>query len=398
MNILLTSLRFYPATELGGSAKVIYSVALELVKRGHKVSVYCSNFVGNREKISQRTSVKEIKGITTVYASSFMLGPIGISTSPALVPILKREIKDFDIVHINGYRNFIALVAGYIARLNGKPYIVQAHGTLPPMLKKIKFKQLFDIFGGTKMLRNASALIATSEREANQYKRFGVDPNKIFVIYNGLDIKEFVHLPARGHLRDMLGIKDEQLVLFLGRINKKKGLEYLLPAFAKLRRKIDAWLWIVGPDDGYRDATERLIAQYRVGDRVRFLGLMRGEQKLSAFVDADVLVCPSYDENFGLVPMEALLCGTPVIVSEEVGCKELIKRYDVGEIVPYGDVEAILNKLEHIFANPDAARAKVLRGKEYILQNLGWSKVVDQIESVYDQVDNEQTTHINRRS
>lgn len=388
MNILLTSLRFYPATELGGSAKVVYSVAQELVKRGHRVSVYCSNFVSKKERISHRTVVKDINGITTVYASSFMLGPTGISVSPALVSILWREIEGFDLLHINGYRNFIAVVAGHLARLRKKPYIVQAHGTLPPMLEKIKFKQLFDVLGGATLLQHAAALIATSEREARQYQRFGVDPRRVSVVYNGLDLEEFAYLPLRGQLRARLDIRHEPVVLFLGRIDKKKGLEYLVPAFAELREKADAWLWIVGPDDGYRAAIERVIDQCGVRDRVHFLGVMRGEEKLSAFVDADVLVYPSYDENFGLVPMEALLCETPVIVSEEVGCHELVKHLNAGEIVPYGDVEAIRFKLEDVLANPHAARAKALRGRQYIMQQLAWPKVVNQIETLYDQVAN----------
>src|SRR5207237_6015303 len=123
------------------------------------------------------------------------------------------------------------------------------------------------------------------------------------------------------------------IVIFLGRIHSGKGLELLIPAMAMLKRR-DAMLVIAGPDGNFRAQADALIAQHRLAERVIFTGLVTGADRLAALADADLLALPSYHENFGLVVIEALACGTPVVVSDQVGLRPEITAQQVGALVP----------------------------------------------------------------
>ena len=106
--------------------------------------------------------------------------------------------------------------------------------------------------------------------------------------------------------------------------------------------------------------------------------------ELQAYVDADVVVYPSVYEIFGLVPFEAILCGTPVIVTDDCGCGQLIAKLKCGFVVREGRAAELNEKIEHLFNNPTEGKEMTTRGKKYIEDNLAWSKIVLEVESTYE--------------
>ena len=143
--------------------------------------------------------------------------------------------------------------------------------------------------------------------------RAGIPRERITQIPNGLMLEEFETLPEKGAFKKKWGI-DSPIVSYLGRISPRKGVEHLTAAFAGDALK-DAQLVIAGNDMGAL-ATARSSAD----ERVLFTGLLEGSERLSLLVDSDVLVYPSSDEIFGLVPFEGLMCGAPVVVGGDCGC------------------------------------------------------------------------------
>jgi len=143
---------------------------------------------------------------------------------------------------------------------------------------------------------------------------------------NGIDLAEFENLPTRGNFRRKYGLSNEEkIVLFLGRINQVKGLDLLVKAFASISREMaDTKLIIAGPDDGYLSTLEQLIEKLNIKAQTLFTGPLFGKAKLEAYVDADVFVNPRADEIFGLVFLESLACGTPVICSQGCGIANII--------------------------------------------------------------------------
>ena len=114
--------------------------------------------------------------------------------------------------------------------------------------------------------------------------------------------------------------------------------------------------------------------------RLRYIG---GDEKLSAYVDADVLVYPSIYEVFGLVPFEAIMCGTPVVVTDNCGCSQWVKNSGAGYLVKYGDVLGLKERLARCLMDDAEAKRTVQQGKEYIRSNLQWAQVARKIENIY---------------
>jgi glycosyltransferase involved in cell wall biosynthesis len=111
---------------------------------------------------------------------------------------------------------------------------------------------------------------------------------------------------------------------------------------------------------------------------------MNGGDKLRAFRDATVLVLPSAYEIFGLVPFEAMLCGTPTIVTEECGCSEIVKASRFGQVIKYGDINGLKDVMAYTIENIEECRASAKRGGQYVMENLTWEKSVQRFEEAYD--------------
>jgi glycosyltransferase involved in cell wall biosynthesis len=284
---------------------------------------------------------------------------------------------------LNEYRTLQNLLAHHYAQKYDVPYVVQARGSLVNVIAKQRLKSLFDVLGGYTLLQDASRLIAVAPLEVEQYKSQGVSEEKIDIVPNGIDLAEFKNLPPRGIFRQKYGLKENnQVILFLGRVHKIKGIDLLISAFASLVEDFsDAKLVIAGPDDGYLPALEKLTAELGLEQRVIFTGLLYGDQKLAAYVDADVYALTSSNEVFGVSVLEALACGTPVVVTDCCGIADIIKD-KVGLVVPYETAplkEALCQMLED-----DKKRQQYGRdGKALVREKYGWEQIAEQMESVY---------------
>ncbi|MDD3906992.1 MAG: glycosyltransferase family 4 protein [Bacteroidales bacterium] len=136
----------------------------------------------------------------------------------------------------------------------------------------------------------------------------------------------------------------------MGRLNQRKGIDILIRAFYQLTFKMpNVQLRIAGSDDGYKKTLVNLCHNLQIEDKVEFLDFVKDD--ISEYKYSDVLVYPSMAEIFGLVPFEAILSGTPVIVTDDCGCGEIIQEIDAGCLVHYGDVMGLANQIEYIMTH-----------------------------------------------
>jgi glycosyltransferase involved in cell wall biosynthesis len=178
-----------------------------------------------------------------------------------------------------------------------------------------------------------------------------------------MHLEDFAELPPRGSFRARHGLGDGPLVAYLGQITPRKGVDHPVAAFAD--GALDpATLVIAGPARGMAAPAG-----------VRHLDTLEGPERLGLLVDADVLVYPSTAEVFGLVPLEGLLCGAPVVVGGDCGCGELIREAGAGLLVTHGDVGQIRASIRTLLADRPAADAMVERGRRYIARNLDPARV-----------------------
>jgi len=384
MRILQLTPCFYPAWAYGGPVPVIERLSKELVKRGHEVIVYTTDALDRNNRHNMRYS--EIEGIKVFYFRnvSNSLAWRRYFLAPGMLFQLRREIKNFDIVHVHGFRDYLTILIHHYATKYGIPYILQAHGSVETYFQKGVLKRIFDKVWGYRILRDATKLIALTPTEAEQYKSMGISENKIGIVPNGIDLAEFENLPQRGQFRKKYGLDDAQkVVLYLARINKIKGPDLLAKAFAELSKDLgDAKLVIAGPDDGYLAALKQLIRELKIEEKVMFTGPLYGRDKLGAYVDADVYVLPSVYETFPVSVLEACACGTPVIVTDRCGIADVING-QVGLVVTY-DKNQLQDALQRVLSD-DQMRQKFRNGaKSLVHEKSNWSKIAEQVEAIYE--------------
>jgi glycosyltransferase involved in cell wall biosynthesis len=167
---------------------------------------------------------------------------------------------------------------------------------------------------------------------------------------------------------------DGPIVLFLSRVHPKKGLDLLVPAFAQAA-PADAVLVIVGPDaDGYSDQVRAMANRHSVGDRLLFTGMLRGRDRIEAFVDADLFALPSYQENFGIAVVEALASGCPVLISDQVNIHREITAGGVGVVVPT-DTASVAQALAGWLGDPARRAAAAARAPAFVRARYDWQRI-----------------------
>jgi len=269
---------------------------------------------------------------------------------------LKRHAGTFDVAHLHACRNMPGALAAHHLRRTGVPYVLAPNGTAPRIERRLLAKHAFDVVAGRRILAGAARVLAVSDAERRQLSELGVPGGAIRVIPNPVDLDELASPVTPGNFRRRLALPCGPLVLFLGKLTPRKRLDVLTLGFARVRRS-DASLVIAGNDMGAGGEARSLVRALGLERRTFFTGLLRAEQRLEALADADVLVYPSQHEIFGLVPLESLLSGTPVIVADDSGCGEVVRATGGGQVVPLGDADALARAIESVLKDPTAWRA-----------------------------------------
>ncbi|MBI5680702.1 MAG: glycosyltransferase family 4 protein [Methanobacterium sp.] len=375
MKILQVIQFFTPAR--GGSVSVAYNLSKELAMNGHEVTIITTDFEFDH---NYADSIRN-SGVNVIPFKCFMNLSLFLY-SPTMKKWLENNIESFDIIHMHNFRTYQNNVVHYYARKFNIPYIMQAHGSVMEFVRKKSLKKIYDVIWGYKLLKDAKKVVAVSNIEVDQYKEMGVSNDFIEIIPNPVDISKFKRSP-NGAFRRENGIADNfKVILFLGRLNKTKGIDFLIKAFKTLLKDMEnVILVIAGPEESYGKKLEEMVKKLDITDNVMFVGHVKNVSE--AYSAADVLVYPSIYEIFGLVPFEALLCGTPVIVTEECACGEIINEAGCGLLVKYGDVEDLKDKIKYVLTSSNETNERVEKGKKYIFNNLNKEIIVKNMENLY---------------
>jgi glycosyltransferase involved in cell wall biosynthesis len=263
--------------------------------------------------------------------------------------------------------------------------VLAPNGTGPRIERRLLAKHVFDIVMGQRILDGAARVLAVSNAEQLQLRSLGIDDSVVRVVPNPIDLDEFSPPASRGEFRRRSALpaaSDAPVVMFLGKLTPRKRLDVVVRAFARLERR-DARLVIAGNDMGAGGDTRSLVRSLGLEARTLFTGLLRGRERLDALADADVVVYPSQDEVFGLVPLEALLSGTPVVVAGDSGCGEIVRQTGGGQVIPPGDVDALTRAIGAMLDAPAEWRAATGPAADRIRAAFGEDVVCARIERVY---------------
>lgn len=385
MKILQVSHSFIPCFDSGGVVRVVYEISKDLVARGHDLTVYTTDGCTKRLDVQVNSPV-ELDGIRVYYfrnISNWLRMKLKLATPYAMLRVMSREIREFDVVHIHEHRTITAVIASHYAKKNGIPYIIQDHGSALPFFQKSTFKKIFDRLWGDAMFKYASRVIALTEAEVEQYKEIGVDTAKIEVVPNGINLSEYEDLPEKGEFRGKYDVKsDERIILYLGRLNKIKAPDLLIKSFAELSNEMEGVkLVMVGPDDGCMENLNHLLRSKDLEDKVLFTGPLYNQDKLEAYVDADIYVLPSLYETFPNTVIEACACGTPVVITDRCGISQMIAD-TVGIVVEY-DKNSLKDGLIHLLVDDELREKFEARCSDFVEEHFNIHNVIDSLESIY---------------
>ena len=388
MKILHVVASYLPAVRYGGTIVSVHGLCRALAQRGHDVHVFTTSVNGDRDSDVPHETPVTIDGVKVWYFRSPRFRRL--YWAPGLRRMLRRQVGEFDVVHTHAIYLWPLWTAARLARQAGVPYVVSPRGMLEKQLieqKSAVWKAGLIGFIEKRTLEHAAAVHMTSGREAEQAAAFGFQLPTVRVIPNGVSIE-----PPSGP-RVSEGISDiagEPFVLFLGRVNWKKGLDRLISALPHVP---GVRLVIAGNDEEeYTLVLDDLARQSGVGDRVIFTGPVHGKDKAALLSSARLLVLPSYSENFGNVVVEAMAAGCPVVVTPEVGIAESVAQIGAGLVVD-GTPAALGSAIAGLVTDHRRREEMGSRGRVAAMTQFSWPAVAVQMEQLYQSVAARRTVH-----
>lgn len=369
MKILSVSPSYYPAFQFGGAVFSTHLLNKHLVKQGVDVTVYTTKAgLPNSLYSNDETSLDGVKVRYFEHVADMdFLGQTGWHFSPQLTRALNAEVPNFDLVHIQSVWNYPVAAAAHFARKYKKPYVVTPRGVLYPVTfsHKLWKKRLYWHLVSKRDLSNAAFVHYTTTDEAERCHAFMGLHNRYEVVPNGIEI----HTENRVGSKDRFytkypQLKGKRLVLFMGRLNWKKGLDILLKAFVRLvTESPDVHLLVAGTDDGdgYANQMRKLVSALTITDHVTFTDMLSGVEKSDAFMNSYMFVLPSRSENFGLAVAEGMSYGLPIVISSEVGlAKDL--REDSAALISDLTPEDLYQNITGILSDPTLASTLARNG------------------------------------
>lgn len=376
--------------ETGGMNVYVLELSRELARLGYEIDIFT-----RRDADMPRVETIE-PNLRLVRMDAGPAKPIEKEAIIDYLPDFARDMRRFaheeglgySIIHSHYWQSGWA--GGHLARELQAPHMVMFH-TLGEVKNRARFGQEEPkkrIRHERQIARRASAIVTASSHERELLERYyGADRAKVHTIPCGVDLERF-HPKDPAAARQRLGLPlHSPILLWVGRLEKLKGVDILISAVAQLDER-DFTLLIVGGDERADGLKAELQAQAKVtgiAENVRFVGAVKHEDLPDYYSAADVCVVPSYYESFGLVAVEAMACGTPVVASRVGGLVSTVIDGVSGYLIPWRCPEPFAEKLEVLLNNPEL-RNNFSRAAQRSMERFAWRRVSLQMASLYDRV------------
>ena len=388
LKVLVVMPCYYPALNYGGPVIAVHEMNKALIEMGIEVTVYTTN-ANEPGKLDVPLGKEiDVDGVKVIYF------PLSIAKkyfyAPLLSYALRKNVKDFDLVHINWLYVYTTMAAAKQCARQKVPYILTPHGMLDTFSISLKGsikKKLYLSLIEKAHIMNASYVHFSSQGEKNEAVTKAWQTNSI-VIPNGVAISSLATAPQY----DKLFLKYPELfrkkiVLFLGRLNYIKGLDLLLKAWPIVVGRVkNAHLVIAGPDDnGYMGKLKAIADDEGITGQVTFTGMTLGKEKETLLNLSNVFVSSSYLESFGMAIVEAMSHAIPVVITDRVNIKAEILEAGAG-LISSCDPKNIATKIIYLLENEEDAIKMGLRGKTLVQNRFEMDLVVREMIACYKNV------------
>lgn len=380
MNKPLKILQIIPSISLvyGGPSQMVLGLSSALAAQEIEVMVLTTDSNGDAGQAPldvPLNTIVEQDGYSIIY---FRCSPFRrYKFSLELLRWLLAHSSKFDLAHIHALFSPVSTAAATVARYKKLPYILRPLGTLDPadLQKKWQLKQVYAALLERQNLAGAAAIHFTSNQEAKISERFGTQsPNLVIPLG--------VRQPQQAKYESIkadLGIPNDQfLILFMSRIDPKKGLDLLIPALEKLLIINNNFHFILAgtnpQDPNYEQQIQQQIKASTLASCTTITGFVTGEIKAALLREADLFVLPSYYENFGIAVAEAMVAGTPVVISDQVHIWEEVKNAQAGWVCAC-EVDELVETLQEALRDDMELRRRGANAQDYALKNYSWDAI-----------------------
>jgi glycosyltransferase involved in cell wall biosynthesis len=319
--------------ESGGPVEALLRLSEVLLRDGHEVEVAS---LESQEEAASRGLPVPVIGLGS--------GLGRYRYNSRLSPWLREQAAKSDAVVLHGLWNYSSWGAWRALRGRPTPYYIFAHGMMDPWFRrqfpvKHLVKQIYWTIAEGRVLHDAKGVLFTSEEEQMRARNVfkGHSYKERVVLLGAADPGADSSAQRAAFLAAFPALRDKRILLYLSRIHPKKGCDLLIRAFAGCARQIspDIDLAIAGPDPlGWVPELSALAKELGIAKHVHWLGMLSGDLKWGAFRNAEAMILPSHQENFGLVIAEAMSCATPVLISNKVNIWREVESSQAGLIEP----------------------------------------------------------------
>jgi len=380
----------------GGPSHAIFGIVTALRQRQIKAEIITTTDDGDNLLNVPIHEFIDFQQVPTCFFPKAWPNHHGIrefSFSAPFTRWLWQNIHNYDLIHVHGVFSYTSTVAMAIARLKKIPYINRPLGHLGQWSrnqKKLK-KQIYWQLIERANIHHANALHLTAQDEVNELPSL---PEQVIqaIIPHGIRPPAIIEA-ARQQLCQQWQIdEDDFIILYLSRIHPKKGIDLLIQALAQLNQQSEwdnKFTLILGGagDSQYEAEVMALIERYNLKHKVRPVGFLQGAAKDIALQGADLFALTSYAENFGVVVLEALAAGTPVLVSQGVALSQFVSQENLGYICDV-TVESIYEQLTLAITERRKLNQpeRIAQSITVTQQNYAWSNIAQQLEDLYAQI------------
>jgi glycosyltransferase involved in cell wall biosynthesis len=361
-----------------GTGMVCYHNALGLAKSGHEVTVFTANHPPGDYTYPEGITVRRLPVTFRIGNAPLLPGLLGI--------------KGFDIIHLHHPFIFGTELLWAVTRSRNIPYIITHHNDLigdglrPLLFDSYSAVSTRLVFSSASKFAVVSLDHAESCRLAPMFKRRWSD---VVEVPNGVDADLFRPGIDPTVVREKHGIPaDAPLVLFVGVLDRAhhfKGAGNLIRAFAALKNR-DAMLMLVGDGD-LKEQFMQQAAGLGIAERTRFVGKVSNSDLPDYYAAADLAVLPSSPpESFGMVLIEAMACGKPVIASNLPGVRAVVSNNVDGLLLQPGNIPELTDKIDQLLRDPERRREMGMRGRQKVEAKYAWSVIIPNLTQVYEEV------------
>ncbi|MBI5680823.1 MAG: glycosyltransferase family 4 protein [Methanobacterium sp.] len=364
----------------GGTEIAAYNLALNIAKK-HDVEIFTTS-IDSEDAVEHNDNLKIHRYATNLKISSANL------SSKILYKPLSHEI---DITHAHYNMPYSDYVALRYAKKKNVPFVVTYHADAQDSGGNFIRNLATFIYNRTllkKVLKGADVIIATSNSFINESRFLGDFKEKIRVIPNGINIEEFEINLSKEECKAKLGLPlNKKIILFLGNIVSYKGPDILIKAFNEIKDEVEDVELVFAGRGEMQGELIKMANDLGIIDNIRFTGYVDEELKPIYFKSADIFCLPSITkaEAFGIVNLEAMACGVPIIASRLGGIPDIVKNEENGLLVNPNDSKSLADAILFLLKNEDIAQKMGNKGKRMV-KDYSWEKIAEETDKIYKEL------------